>query len=132
MGAKPVLEPRGRGSLRDDAGDKAGRVHHRCGWRPDKVGRDVAEHANIGLEASWIAGKILIWRKLCGVDEDGDHDALRPPTGGAHQREMTAVERAHGRHQRDALAGATPATAGTPPCGPPPPTSHALRPPVAP
>jgi len=116
MRAKLVLKTGRRRTLCYDAGGEAGRVHDRYGWRPNEVYSHVGERAEIGAGASRIAGKILMRRKLCGVDEDRDDDARCTPLRSPHQREVTGMEGAHGRYQRNALAGRSPPTDGAAQC----------------
>jgi hypothetical protein len=51
-------------------------------------------------------------RELRRVDEDRDDDAPGMALGFLDQRDMAFMQRAHGRHQRDLLAGFMPARDG--------------------
>ena len=116
MRAKPVFQPGRGGPFGDDSGRKSCRVHHLRGRRPDQIDRKIGERREVGGEAARIAAKVLVGRKLRGVDEDRDHN----PPGAApcrpHQREMAGMQRTHGRHQRDPLAGHSPLHDGAAQC----------------
>jgi hypothetical protein len=43
--------------------------------------------------------------ELGGIDEDRDDDPVGLAPSQPHQRQMAVMQRAHGRHQRDRLAG---------------------------
>src|SRR5262249_57925196 len=79
--ARFVPESRRCRPLRDDAGGKTGRVHRRHGWRPYKVDAHVGKRGEIGVPTARITRKILMRRKLRGIDEDRDDDAWRAPPG---------------------------------------------------
>ncbi len=76
--------------------------------RPDQIGAEGAQLLDIlGLVAR-IAGEVLVRTELGRVDEDADHDTLAGVESALDQRQMPAVQGAHGRHQSDPIAGRAP------------------------
>ena len=58
----------------------------------------------VGVEGAGIAGVVFVGAELRGVDEDADGDVAARGRGGADQRGVAGVQRAHGGHQTDSVA----------------------------
>ena len=85
MRAERVFQADLRGPFGHDAQRKAGRIYFIDRRRPDQIDRGPSERGEVGLQAARIAGKILMRRKLRGIDEDRDDDAPRSPPRELHQ-----------------------------------------------
>src|SRR5689334_7401020 len=105
MRAKVIFKSRFRRTLRSEAGGKAIRIHHFDRRRPDEVDLRSVQRFDIGLEVARVTRKILIWRKLCWIDENRYHHAFGAPLRFTHELHVAAMQRSHGRHQSDSLAG---------------------------
>ena len=85
MRAKRVFQADLRGPFGHEAQRKAGRIHFIDRRRPDQIDRGPSERGEVAVEAAGIARKILMRRKLRGIDEDRDDDAPRSPPRELHQ-----------------------------------------------
>ncbi len=117
MRAKLVFESGRCRSLRHDSRRKSGRIHHRDRRRPGQIDLHLGQSREVGIEASRIARKVLVRRKLRGVDEDRDDDAPRASPCRPHQRDMAGMQGAHGRDQRNPLPALAPLLDRAAQCG---------------
>ncbi len=69
--------------------------------RKDHVDAERREPGEIGVEGARIAVEVLRRAELQTVHEDAHDHALAVAAGNAHQIEMSFVQIAHGRHERD-------------------------------
>jgi hypothetical protein len=107
-GSRRAAEAVGQRRNRDPGG-KAVRIDLLDRRREQEVDTQGVELADVAGLVARIAGQIVRLVELFGIHEDRrDHPvalAARP----AHQLQVPLVQRAHGRHDADALAGAAPA-----------------------
>ena len=81
-----------------------GRIHLLGGRREDGIGAGARQLGDVALEVARILREVLRGPELRGVDEDRDDDERRSPARLFHEREVTAMQRAHRRHEADAAA----------------------------
>ena len=106
-GAVRAAQPLGQPRYLDERG-KSRRVDFVGGGNERQIDLRRAQHVEIGRLAARVGTEILVRRKLLGVDEDRRDDAITSLPRRADQRHVARVQRAHGRHQPDPLAGFSP------------------------
>ena len=74
----------------------------------DEIDAGLRELREVAGLVARIALEIFLRAELGGIDEDRGDDARRVALGDGDQRQMPGMERAHGRHQRNGLAGLPP------------------------
>jgi hypothetical protein len=107
MRACDALQSFGRPAHRDGRAG-AVRVHFGRLGSEDEVDAAGFEGGEVAGEVARIGGQIFRRSELRRVDEDRHHHPVGPPGSLIDQRQMTGVERPHGRDQSDALPGAPP------------------------
>jgi hypothetical protein len=106
-GAETVLQADGRGACQGYGRGGALRIHLVHPRRENQVGK-AGQLTEILLDGARVGGKVLVWSELCRVDEDRRHDPVGLFSGQPREGEMAFMQRAHGRHEGDAPAGAAP------------------------
>ena len=96
-------------ALRHDARGETGWVHGFDRRRPNEIGLECSQRGDVGVEGSRIGREVLVWRELRRINEDRNDDTVGAALRQAHQRQMTGVQRAHGRHERNLVVPAVPA-----------------------
>src|SRR5215467_4014914 len=104
MRSEGILKPCRRRSIRDDVGGKSFRIHDFDRRSPDEVDTQSRQCGEVSVKGTRIRAEIFMRRKLGGVDEDRYGNSVGAAFGARHKREVTGMERAHGRHQRKTLS----------------------------
>ena len=95
-----------------DMGLKPGRVRRARIRRVHQIDAALAAQLEVSFERARIAREVFARSELERVDEDARDDVRRRAARPFDQREVPCVDRAHGRHERDALAPAPPRCVG--------------------
>src|SRR6185437_1096629 len=93
---------------RADAGGESLRIDLLEWRRVEQVAAGGGELGGVAALVAWIAGEILIGGELRRVYEQARDNPVAQLARPGDQRQMAAMERAHGRHQRYGLAGPPP------------------------
>ncbi len=93
-----------RGLTRHDPDFRARWVHGVDQRREQQVDPASRGQAPVARQIARILGEVVVRPELERVDEDAEHDRVRPTARFIHQREMPLVEIAHGGHQADPTA----------------------------
>jgi hypothetical protein len=96
------------GSGRNDAGGEALGIHQGAVRRPHEVAADRGELGKVAGFVARIAFEVLVRGELSGVDEDRHHGAPAARLRQPHQLQVALMQRPHGGHQGNALAGPAP------------------------
>ncbi len=106
-GPNRAAQPVGQGAGRYGGGESV-RVHLFRTRRIEQVDAGLGDKRCVGRLVARIGVEILVGPELGGIDEQADHHPVGRRAGRRHQRAMALVQRPHGRHQGDALAGGAP------------------------
>ena len=101
--AQPFAQP-----ADPNQGRKPRRVDFVAGRDKSEIGARRLQHVEIGGLAARIGAEILGGRELLRVDKDRSDNAAAIAARRSNQSQMTGVQRAHRRHQANALAGSAP------------------------
>ena len=96
-GPDGALEHRAQRARVDGHADRAGRVDLVDRRVEDDVGALLGQRGEVGVPGARVAVEVLAGAELGRVDEDRDDDGGRALAGGADQRPVALVQRAHGR-----------------------------------
>ena len=83
----------------------AGRVHFFDGWGKDDAGTVSLSEGAVSIQGAWVAGEVLAGTELGGVDENADGDVAAGCARGTDERSVAGMERTHGGHESDRVAG---------------------------
>ena len=100
MGGARLALQKGRHRPGIDPHERLARVDFRGLGGVDGLDADRAETGEVGRQIAWVRLVILVGPELQGVDEDRDDDVVGRFAGGAHEREVPAVERPHRHDER--------------------------------
>ena len=97
--ALPALRP----SAGHDPDLRPGRIHRLHRRHEERVHPARLGQRPVAIEVARVAAEVFVGPELQRIDEDAHHDHVGPAPGLIHQREVTLVQGAHGRHEADAL-----------------------------
>ena len=107
----PIKMPRARraaiivaGAADMDFGGKTLGIDFRRIGCPDQIDTDRSKFFKVRLQRARIGSKVFVRAKLRRIDKDRYDHGIALSLCLLDQGEMTGMERAHGRHQRDPLA----------------------------
>ena len=87
-------------------GSRAVRIHRRSAWGEGYFDSFTAQQRQVVVEDPRVGVEIFVGAELQRVDEDRHHHHRAGHSlGGADQREVSVVQRAHGRHQHHPSTG---------------------------
>ena len=87
-------------------GPRAVRVHRDSAWGEGNFDSFTAQQREVVVEDPRVGVQILVGAELQRVDEDRHHyHRTGHSLGGADKREVSVVQRAHGRHQHHSSTG---------------------------
>src|SRR5262249_17949223 len=84
-------------------GDGTLRIHLLDRWSEDQIYALALKDGAVVVEVSGISGEILVRPELRGVHKSRSRDYLRFRARSPNKREMSLMQRSHGRHQAHAL-----------------------------
>ncbi len=87
-----------------DKGRVAGRIHICDRGGEDDIGAGLFGHRRVAAQIARVGVVILAGAELGRVDENREHEQIAARAPGAQQRQVSFVEKAHGRHEGDPLA----------------------------
>src|SRR4029453_16808750 len=81
-------------------------VHLVHGRREHEVDTELVADLEVRVQRARIALEVIFAIELKRVDEDADNDGVAALARSLNQPSVTPMQRAHGRHEPDPLAGA--------------------------
>ncbi len=91
-------------ALHTGVGLKLGRIDFLHGRSEQKINPLLLQQLGITGKVAGVVQVVLIRSELGGVDENGGDSNIVLTSSPANERQVTFVQRAHGRHKADALA----------------------------